>query len=931
MTLLPFFALTLKRLRHNPSLSVLLTLSVALMVGLMICVPLFTNAVCLRVIQEEFSKARGVEVRYTFPISLGARPSNERPMTLADALRYREMIGRALAGHIGLEPRLARVQVESPLYLMQPPQEDASYTGANLGTIRVVTLPGLEAHVKTVVGEPFGEGGRQDAGSPAVIPVWVERAFADRTGWQPGEIYDLDDAQSATLGLLRVKIVGIVEAEDPAEDYWGTDPARLLGDRLLTTAEEYEASIGPRVPQGAEQIGWWYVLDERRMNLSRVGRYLQALEKVRAQAAEALPGASFSAPFEALRRVGQLKFSLTLILFGFASPLLSILLYFNASLSALLARSQEREAAMLASRGMSRRQLLALAGLEAGLILLLALPLGILIGLGLARLLSTAYGFLEFDFQMRLPVRLGDMDLRLVAVALGVGALARLIPAWREMPHSLVLQERALARWRAALGPLARLLIVLLLATTYYAYRKLAQVGSLPLLSVRLKELAADPLPSLAPLLFLFAAPLVASVLFTHLVGTLALLGKLSPWPAVYLGLVNLGREGWRYRASVFMLALTLGAGVFYASLARSSDAWLVEQRRYEVGADLRFDFSERDSLRPGMTLDEYDQIPGVIRTMAVGEWSAVPRVGKELASPVRLLGIDRLRFPQVAYFRDDYAPQSLGALMNRLGAMPNGLLIPQELAERHHLTEGDHLILTLAGGEADYELDFVIVGLLYYFPTMYPKAPLVVANLEYIQAQVGGSPTIAYWMRLRPDADTPRILHDAGQPQWLAKQAHDLRFLINRDRNRLERVGIMGMLSLCFAVGAILAGLGFLLQSAASLVARAARLAVLQAMGLERKEMLLMVGIEHLLVLLYGVFAGTGLGLVASRLYVPFFRLAESREAAIPPFIPYVNGEMAMRLALMMALTLAMSLVLVLMERLRARPAGVLRSAGQE
>jgi len=84
-------------------------------------------------------------------------------------------------------------------------------------------------------------------------------------------------------------------------------------------------------------------------------------------------------------------------------------------------------------------------------------------------------------------------------------------------------------------------------------------------------------------------------------------------------------------------------------------------------------------------------------------------------------------------------------------------------------------------------------------------------------------------------------------------------------------------------------------------------------------------------LVLLYGVFAGTGLGLVASRLYVPFFRLAESREAAIPPFIPYVNGEMAMRLALMMALTLAMSLVLVLMERLRARPAGVLRSAGQE
>ena len=907
------------------------------MVGLMVCVPLFTNALCLHVIQEEFSKARDVPVHYTFPVSVGARPSNERPMTLADALRYRDIIGRSLAGHIGLSPRLARIQVESPLYLMQPPQDDERYTGTNLGTIRVAYVQELEDHVKTVTGEPFGtageEGSRQDAGSPGVVSVWVERAFADQVGWQPGEIYDLDDAQTDVLGPLRVKIAGLLEAQDPAEDYWGTDPARLLRDRLLTTAEEYEAAISPRLPQGAERIGWWFVLDEGHMNLSRAGHYIDALEQVMEQAEEALPGASFSAPFETLKRAGQLKFSLLLILFGFGLPLLSILIYFTASVSSLLTRSQERETAMFVSRGLSRWQVLGLAALEAAITLLTACPLGILVGLGLARLLSTVYGFLEFDFMVRLPVRLGDMDLGLIGLALLTCALVRLTPAWRAMPHSLVTQERASSRWRAALGPLARLLVVVLLAATFYAYRKLAQIGSLPLLSLRLKELAADPLPSLAPLLFLFAAPLLASELFTYLVGALALLAKLLPWPDVYLGLMSLGREGWHYRASVFMLALSLSAGVFYASLAQSSDEWLVDRRRYEVGADLRFDFGAEQSMLPEMTLDEYDKIEGVIRTMPVGEYAAVPRLGKELSSPLRLLGIDRLRFPQVAYFRADYSPEALGLLMNRLGATPDGLLLPLDLAERYRLAEGDHLTLELEveGDNTSYALDFVVVGLLNYFPTMYPKAPLAVANLDYLQTQTASSLPIAYWMRLRPDADTPRVLHDAGQPQWLAKRARDLRLLVNQDRNRLERVGIMGMLSLCFSAGALLAGLGFLLQSFASLVARATRFAVLQALGLEPREMLLMVAVEHLMTLLYGIVGGSALGLLASWIYVPFFRLAESQEAAVPPFIPYVNWDMAGRLALAMGLVLIVTSLLMLLRMLRARPAEVLRSAGHE
>lgn len=927
MTFLSSLPLIFKRLRSGLSLNVLLVLSVAFAVGMMISVPVFANAVCLATIRKEISDERDVTVNLAFPVLVVTRPSNERPMTLAEALRYRDIIGRVLRDQIGLPPRLTRTQVESPLYLLVPPQDDERYTGANLGTIRVAYVQGMEDHVRTVVGEPYGQ-----ASDPGVVAVWVERTFADQMGWQVGELYDLEDAHTDALGPIRARIAGLWEALDPADDYWSGDPAKQYREKLLTTAELYEAALSPRIVSGCERALWWYVLDERHMNLSRATHYLDGLEEVTKQAEEALPEPRVSAPVDMLDRAGQLKFSLLLILFGFSLPLVSILIYFTASLSSMLTRFQARETAMFISRGLSRWQVLGLAAIDTLIVLIVACPLGVFLGMLLARLLGSLYGFLEFDFGRWLAVRLVDADLRLAALAVLAGVLVRLVPVWRSMPASAVAQERESSRWRAAMGPMARVLGLALVVVTYYAYRKLAQVGSLPLLSMRLKELAADPLPSVAPILYLFAAPLVASELFTYVVGALMVVARFLPWPGVYLGLISLGREGWRYRASVFMLVLSLSAGVFYASLAKSADEWMLDQRRYQAGADLRFAFSERESLVPQMTLDEYDHIEGVIRTMPVGEYSAVPRVGKEIAIPVRLLGIDRLRFPEVAYFRPDYAPLPLGALMNRLGATPDGLLMPAKLADRFQVSQGDRFLLEMETEDgASYTVGFTIVGFLNYFPTMYAKDPLVVANLDYLQTQADGTLPVSYWMRLKPTADTRRVLHEAGQPEWLAKQARDLRFLVNEDRNRLDRVGIMGMLSLCFAVGALLAGLGFLLQSFASLVARAMRFAVLQALGLRQHEATVMMAVELLVTLLYGLVAGTSLGILASRLYVPFFRLAEGQDSPIPPFIPYIDWDMALRMAGLMGALLIILSVAMLLGLLRARPAEVLRTGAHE
>ena len=84
--------------------------------------------------------------------------------------------------------------------------------------------------------------------------------------------------------------------------------------------------------------------------------------------------------------------------------------------------------------------------------------------------------------------------------------------------------------------------------------------------------------------------PLIAVELFIFLMRPISWFSKILPSYTAYLGLTTLGREGSQYRAPAYLLVLCLTLGVFYASVAKSADIWLVERRKYEVGADLTFE-----------------------------------------------------------------------------------------------------------------------------------------------------------------------------------------------------------------------------------------------------------------------------------------------------------------------------------------------------
>ncbi len=933
MRFVAFLSLALKRLRSRAFLSTVLVICMAMTIGVMACIPVFSGAVSRRIMQQELAAKTKTLNRPPFSVRFYSLPRARQPLSLDDADYARDWIGDMLVREVGLPIRMVYSQNESPSIRVRPKPDDPHYIGEDLATTQIVVVQDIAQHVTVVDGAAFGQ-----APTTEHLTVWVPASFADRLGISVGEQYDLAYFFSERVEPVTVEIAGIWQPIDPNEPFWYRPPDEL--EALLTTRDQYQAFIAPIAPEGTGFDFWYYVLDDRRMNLDYAEQYVAGLDEIVKEVALRLPNGRMDfAPTEELIAGQERKSALSTFLFGFSIPLIGILILFIASISTMVARSQMQETAMLASRGTSRWQILSLTFVDTLLILAVATPLGIGLGMLLARLLGYSLSFMTFVYRTPLEVSTASLDWRLVGVALLIGMASRLVPAVLAMRESVVTFEQKNARRSTALGATRVLLLLVLTGATVYGYRQLNQRGVLGLTGWQGEDPLSDPLLLLAPTLYLFTAPLWASELFALLMRPLALLGKWIPSVTGYLGFLSLGREGGQYRTPTYLMVLCLSLGVFYASLARSADIWLVDRLQYQVGADITFEpgVNEETGLTQAdmawlLPASEYMKIDGVTEATRVGQYTArVPGIGSGSAR-VRLLGIERTYFPQVAYYRSDFSDEPLGALMNTLAARSDGILVPKEAAELLDLEEGDSVTLEVLIDGTWRPLDFQMVGTFSYWPTVYPEEmPAVVANLDYLQVQTGGEFPHNIWLRTRDNADSAQVLRAAESLGILPLKPADLRALLTADKQRLERVGLFGLFSISFVASALLAGSGLLIYNSASMSGQAYRFAVLQAMGLRRKQVMSVVGIEYVVTLLYGMIVGAGLGVVGARLYVPFFPLSEGSAMPVPPYIPYVDWNATTWMAVSMAVALILVQAVILMRLVRTKVFEALRLGTRE
>ena len=900
---LPFLGLALRRLLSRPSLTILSLLSIVLAIGMVASIPVFSQGVSYLLLQDELAHIGATFHRPPLTMRFYYIVPKTAALALDSALRLETDFRRIVERETGLEIAETLTYVASPGMTIQPATDDTSYTNLKenviVENVQFAVVTDIRDRINIVEGLPYGTGT-----TDATVNVWLFEEKATELGFQVGETYNMIEGASGRA--IPITVAGIWEPADPANFYWSatTISWRKL---LLVSDDVYRRSIEPAISRRTGIAVWYLNPDEESLKLHQADSVANGLRTVPSRADLRFTGTKMDvSPELPLNRYLQRRASLSALLVGFSLPALGLLLFFLWILSHVTAQFQQEEVAILASRGAGRRFVAFLILLETLILLAVGIPLGFGAGYIMARAMGLASGFLVFTPRAGIPATLLEIDWRLIGVAILLLLLARGIPALRAARGGIVQHLRARSRPHAAITTLILAGDGALIALTWYAYRQLSQRGTLGIIGWEPSgDPFRDPLLLLTPSLFVFTSALVLTHLFPLLMGPVDRLGNRLRSFVAYMGLTQLHRQGRHYSGSLFLTMVCLSLGAFYASMALSLDQWLADRIHYQVGTDFRFQQGIPPPAMGGpvfpdeepdpevvsawlLPVEDYLGIPGVEDATRVAVFKSQTKVSRQIDAV--FLGIDRFDFPRIAFHRSDFNYAPLGELMNRLGMYPNGILVSRNFLSRSRLLEGQTTELTISINYGSLEHEFLIVGAYDYFPTAYPEdTEVFVGNLDYVFEQVGDESLHQIWMKTDSDAVPQTIVDSLIEMGIWPIRIRDARALLTLDEERVERIGLYGILSVGFLASTLLASLGLLVYTYASLQGRLQQISVMRAVGLKTKLVLAMVGVEYLGVILFGVLWGVVIGIATAWLFVPFFRVSGDPIFALPPFVRHI------------------------------------------
>lgn len=899
------FKVILKRQRHYLTLTFLALINIILAVGLINNASFFSQAVDRVVMLQELKTFSDVTGRPPLSTSVYIFPSRRAPISLQNAEEISQHIVSSLSGEVGLPARLLVTQVSSGSLMLQPAPDSELFAEGKtfLGNVEVVYIQNVADQMEIIEGAPLDEEGN----STGPLDVWLSETMAQTMGANIGE--ELHMGINLADSSIPVRLAGFWRAAEPEADFWFNDPRSSFKNTFLVRRGDYIQYIQPMIASGTGEASWYVILDETKITPRDGEKYLTGFERANILITKFLPGSRMNTPpLDPLTKFVGRSSALTILLLGYNLPAFGILLYFLILTSAIMAQWQRRETVMLVSRGMSGIGVLNLTLIEQMILFVIGYPLGILFGMFIAWAMGFTESFLSFTSRAALPVSLEGLSAPLTLLALAFALIARIWPALHTIRSSLVTEERERARPMRKPFWFRFYLDLILLIPTFYAYDQMAKRGSLAgLVTDRPEDLYRDPLLIVVPALFILTISLVTMRFFAIFMRLVDLIAGKIPWLTLHLALRQLGRQSLDYVQPMLLVIISLAMGVYTLSMAASLDQWAIDRMYYQTGADYKFTPLPNDEISTfidGSWIPlphDFANLEGVQAATRVGEFSMriSPIPNEEVRG--RFLAIDRVDFPSVAWFRPDFANESLGAMMNRLAFSENGILVQQEFLETYNLNIGD-TISAVINIESLMSLwaEVVIVGTYNYFPTVYEDSVTVIGNLEYLSTLTGLTVAHDIWMKLAPGTDTEALQKNIkGQMFITVGKPLDTQALVFEEQSRMERVGIFGTLTVGFLATALMAILGLLIYSYASLQERAYRLAVLNAVGLSRNQILAQVVMEYAFLALFGAVAGALIGLFASELFIPFFRFTGEQGVPLPPLIPIIANDQLRNLSL--------------------------------
>ena len=564
-------------------------------------------------------------------------------------------------------------------------------------------------------------------------------------------------------------------------------------------------------------------------------------------------GDNLGATLDAARQ-DSLYSQLLFLFLGVPGAVLAALL--TATITASGAVRRRREQALLRTRGATTRQVLLLAGAEAGVVGVLGGVLGLLAGFGVQQVVLHSTASITWAAAA-------------FAVGLLIAVLTVLVPAWRSLREASVTTGRVSIGGRRA--PLWRRFGVdfLALAGAYAIFQVTGQPGYTLVL-------APDGVAKLSVSYWAFAGPALLWVgigLFTLRIVDLVLgrgrrltgwlLRPLTGWLSTTVAAM-LARQRGTIGRSVAVIAL---AGVFAVSTATFNSTYQHQAQvhaRLTNGADVTVTEPAGATVGPAFT-QRLATVPGVQHVEPLQHRFAY--VGRDLQD---LYGVNPATVTQATLLQDAYFQGGTAAqLMGRLAARPDGILVSAETVKDFQLHPGDLLKLRVQNAvtKQTVMVPFHYLGIVKSFPTA-PKDSFLVANSSYL-AQATGSNAVGKFLLDTGGRGTGAVSAAVDGLVGTSAQVSDVASARAAGGSSLTAVDLGGLTKLELAYAVLLAAAGAVLVLALGFSERRRTFAVVTALGGTKRHTASVVLAEATIVTVGGVAVGALGGWVLSEFLV--------------------------------------------------------------
>jgi putative ABC transport system permease protein len=501
-----------------------------------------------------------------------------------------------------------------------------------------------------------------------------------------------------------------------------------------------------------------------------------------------------------------------------------------ANTFSILVAQRVRELALLRALGASRRQVTRSVLLEALLMGLLGSTLGLVLGLGLARALAGLFSSLGLSVAGDVLTLSGSTIAAGYVVGLLVTMLSAYFPARRAarvepvaaMRDDLIVQEASLRR-RAWIGG-----AFFAVGTAVAVYGVVGAPGNDALWIGVGSVIWVLTTAALAPVI---GQPVlrVFRTVFAAVFGTS---GRLAGENA----LRNPRRTGATASALMIGLAVVSAVGVMAASLSKTFDDLVDDQ----FTADFLVQSSDFLPF-PTALGDRMAQVPGV------------QTISRQQFSQVRIDGKDELLTAVDGQFGDIY---HLAMLHGSQTISGHDLLISQSTAQDDHLAMGDHVKLRFPG---EHVADVTVSGIFKDTPVIggytVPMDLLAKNGIDRTDFSIS--------INAAEGADLSAVskgLKDVVGDIPIV-QVQDKREFIEATKAQINQLLyiIYGLLALAI----VIAVFGIVNTLGLSVIERTREIGLLRAVGMSRRRLRVMIGLESVVIALLGAVLGLGVGLL--------------------------------------------------------------------